>query len=78
MKKAIIIETERLILKPLGLANLSYDYLSWLNHPEVSKYIISADNYTFKKLENFLKDVEKKIPLIDMIFKNFFNLLFVI
>jgi len=58
--KAIIIETERLILKPLGLANLSYDYLSWLNHPEVSKYIMSAENYTFKKLENFLKDVEKK------------------
>ena len=49
--KAGVIETERLILKPLGLANLSYDYLSWLNDYEVSKYITMAKNFDYKKLE---------------------------
>lgn len=58
--KSILIKTERLILKPLSLSNLSSDYLNWMNDPEVSKYIISGSNYTLKKLEIFLKDVVKK------------------
>lgn len=58
--KASVIKTKRLILKPLDLSHLSNNYLTWLNDPLVQEYITNSRNYTFKKLKNFLKDVEKK------------------
>ena len=58
--KASIIESQRLILRPLNLSHLSNNYVSWLNDFEVSKYIISAGDYNYKKLEKYLEDIEKK------------------
>ena len=37
--KASIIESERLVLKPLDLSHLSNEYVNWLNDSEVSQYI---------------------------------------
>lgn len=58
--KAPVLESERLIYRPLGLAHLSKEYLSWLNDEEVNRYLDSGGDYTIEKLENFLKDAERK------------------
>ena len=53
------IETERLFLKRLTIDFLSENYLSWLNDPEVNKYLDTKSGYTLKNLEEFLKNIEK-------------------
>ncbi len=58
--KAPVIETKRLILKPLSLEHLSQDYVDWLNDPDVNKYLESGGNYTLEMLKDFLTEVEKK------------------
>lgn len=58
--KAILLESEKLIYKPLSLKHLSQDYVDWLNDPEVYQYMETRGNYTFAKLRDFLKEVEKK------------------
>lgn len=55
-----IIETQRLILKPLSLSHLSNDYVTWMNDPEVNKYLESGGDYTLQKLNDFLEEVEQK------------------
>ena len=55
------IETDRLVLRPLGLSHLSNNYVAWLNDPEVAKYISHAGDYDIKRLEIYLQEVEKKI-----------------
>lgn len=55
-----ILRSERLILEPLSLSHLTEEYVNWLNDPEVNSYLDSGGDYTFKKLKDFLKDVEKK------------------
>lgn len=57
--KIIILESERLIYKPLSLKHLSQDYVDWLNDPEVYQYMETRGNYTLEKLREFLKKVEK-------------------
>ncbi len=58
--KAQILETERLILKPLAFEHLSHDYVEWLNDYDVYKYLETGGNYTLDMLEDYLRDVEKK------------------
>ena len=58
--KAILLESEKLIYKPLSTEHLSQDYVDWLNDPEVYQYMETRGNYTLEKLKDFLKNVEKK------------------
>lgn len=58
--KAKVIETERLILKPLSLDHLSQEYVDWLNDEEVYRYLETGGNYTLAMLKDYLKDVIKK------------------
>jgi len=57
---AVELETNRLILVPLSTNHLSQDYLSWLNDPEVNRYMEVNGNYTFDLLKSFLEDQEKR------------------
>jgi len=58
--KSKILETERLLLKPLSLEHLSVDYVNWLNDIDVYKYLETGSNYTFDMLKDYLGEVEKK------------------
>jgi len=58
--KAPILETERLIIKPLSLEHLSEDYVEWVNDVEVNKYLETGGGYTLEVLRDFLINVEKK------------------
>jgi len=58
--KAIILESERLILKPLGLPFLSQKYVNWMNDSDVNKFLSSGGGYSLDKLQIFLTEVEKK------------------
>jgi RimJ/RimL family protein N-acetyltransferase len=57
--KAVPLESERLIYVPLSVNHLSYEYVSWLNDPEIFRYLETGGNYTINMLEDFLKQVEK-------------------
>ena len=48
-----ILESERLILKPLSKSFLSVEYVNWMNDPTVVRFIESGGNYDIKKLRNF-------------------------
>ena len=58
--RAIILESERLILQPLSKKHLSNNYVSWLNDPLVSQYLESGGDYTIEKLRNFIEMNVKK------------------
>lgn len=58
--KSIILESERLILKPLDLTFLSQKYVNWMNDSEVNEFLSSGGNYTLEKLKIFLTEVDKK------------------
>lgn len=58
--KAKILETERLVLKPLSLEHLTQDYVDWLNDEEVYRYLETGGNYNLEMLEDYLNDVIKK------------------
>ena len=57
--KAITILSERLIYKPLSVKHTSEEYVSWMNDPDVNKYLESGSNYTVNLLDDFLKNVEQ-------------------
>ena len=58
--KAIILESERLILKPLGLKFLSQEYVNWMNDSDVNEFLSSGGDYSLGKLKVFLTEVENK------------------
>ena len=60
MKKAINLESKRLIYTALSLNHCTQNYLDWMNDNDVVKYLESGGDYTFKKLENFLNEQEHK------------------
>lgn len=49
-----IIETERLILKPISIKFCSNEYVNWLNDPEIYQYLDNGGNYTFEALKEYL------------------------
>jgi [ribosomal protein S5]-alanine N-acetyltransferase len=57
--KAICLESERLILKPLSLSFLSKEYVNWMNDTEVNEFLSSGGDYSLHKLKVFLSEVEK-------------------
>lgn len=58
--KAPYLESERLIFKPVSLKYLTQDYVDWLNDPIVNRYLETGGDYSLKKLETFLIDIERK------------------
>ena len=55
-----VLETERLILKPLNRHFLSQDYVNWMNDEKVNRHLESGGDYTLEKLTSYLKEVEDK------------------
>lgn len=59
MKFRIPLESERLLLEPLGTSHYSDIYLNWLNDPEVNKYLESKE-CNEKMLSDYLEEIERK------------------
>lgn len=57
--KAKVLESERLILKPLSLKHLTTTYVDWMNDIDIYKYLETGGNYTLKDLEDYLSQQEK-------------------
>lgn len=57
--KAKVLESERLILKPLSLKHLTTTYVDWMNDIDIYKYLETGGNYTLKDLEDYLNQQEK-------------------
>ena len=55
---APLLQSERLIYKPLSMDHLSEQYVSWLNDKEVNAFTFSKMNHTIRDLEMYLKNVE--------------------
>jgi len=54
-----VLETDRLLLKPLNKSYLSQNYVDWMNDGEVNRYLESGGDYNFKKLNEYLMEVER-------------------
>jgi [ribosomal protein S5]-alanine N-acetyltransferase len=66
-----IIETERLILKPISIKFCSNEYVNWLNDPEIYQYLDNGGNYTFESLYEYLtKYTESPVYFWAIIIKN--------
>lgn len=57
---AKILETKRLVLKPLSLVHHTQDYVDWLNDEKVYRYLETGGNYTLAMLKDYLNDVVKQ------------------
>ncbi|MCA6478110.1 MAG: GNAT family N-acetyltransferase [Chitinophagaceae bacterium] len=51
-----VLKGDRTILKPLSKSFCNQKYLSWLNDPEVYKYLSSGGDFTMKQLVNFVRE----------------------
>jgi [ribosomal protein S5]-alanine N-acetyltransferase len=58
--KASELHSKRLIFRPLDRSFASEEYVSWLNDPEVIRYMETGGDYTCEKIKLFLKSVEEK------------------
>jgi RimJ/RimL family protein N-acetyltransferase len=56
----IDLESERLTFKRLSEEHISTTYLSWLNDPEVYKYLETGGNYTMDMLKAYIDEQYKK------------------
>ena len=54
-----VLETDRLLLKPLNKSYLSQNYVDWMNDSEVNRYLESGGNYNLNKLNEYLMEVER-------------------
>ena len=57
---SIIIETERLILRPLTVADAETAYHGWTGDPEVAKYVSWLPHRSIDKAVEWLKEIEWK------------------
>jgi len=55
--KAQVIESDRLLLKPLGEEHISSAYVAWLNDPDVIRYLESGGDYSMDQLETYVRNV---------------------
>jgi len=55
-----IIETERLILRPLTLADADTAYYGWTGDPEVAKYVSWLPHHSIDNTIEWLKEIEWK------------------
>lgn len=58
--KATVIESKRLIFKPISLEHLSQDYVDWMNDPDVIRYLESGGDYSLSKLENYISEIVQR------------------
>jgi ribosomal-protein-alanine N-acetyltransferase len=62
MESNIILNTERLLLEPLKLKHATEKYASWLNDPEVYKYLESRGGQTIVSINEFInKQITNKV-----------------
>jgi ribosomal-protein-alanine N-acetyltransferase len=62
MDSNLILKTERLVLEPLRLKHATEKYASWLNDPEVYKYLESRGGQTIDSLKEFInKQIDGKV-----------------
>lgn len=54
------LKSERLFLKPLSKEHLTEEYVSWLNDPEVYKFLETSGNYEYYMLEEYIKEIIRK------------------
>lgn len=57
------IESDRLLLEKVGLKHLSKDYLSWMNDPEVYRFLESGGDYSYEELKGYLEGAESNETL---------------
>lgn len=58
------LDSERLVYRPLGLSHCTDEYVSWLNNPEVYRYLETGGNYKITDLEQYLKSVESNSEIL--------------
>jgi ribosomal-protein-alanine N-acetyltransferase len=56
MESNLVLHTERIVLEPLRLKHASEKYASWLNDPEVYKYLDSRGGQTIDSLKEFINN----------------------
>ena len=56
-----IIETERLILRPLTLADVEIAYHGWTGDPEVAEYVSWLPHHSMDDCVAWLKEIEWKL-----------------
>lgn len=56
-----VLESDRLILKPLSTIYLSQKYVDWMNDEQVIRYLESGGDYTLDKLNSYLEEVESNL-----------------
>lgn len=62
MESNIILNTDRLLLEPLRLKHATEKYVSWLNDPEVYKYLESRGGQTIGSIKEFInKQITNKV-----------------
>ena len=59
-----ILESERLIYKPLTSQFCTNEYVQWLNDKEVIRYLEIFEPYTEPQLVDYLHNVEKKSNIL--------------
>ncbi len=57
--KAPVLESDRLVHKPLSLDYLTMQYVDWMNDPEVNRYLETGGGYTLEMLREYLSAVER-------------------
>ena len=58
--KATVLESSRLIFRPISYEHVSQDYVDWMNDPDVIRYLESGGDYSLSKLENYISDMVKR------------------
>ncbi len=64
-KEAVFLQGERVELKPLGRSDVSQEYLSWLNDPEVLRYRAPKSfPTTMAQLEDWVASIPARGELV--------------
>lgn len=54
------IESQRLTFKRVASEHISEDYVSWINDPEVNRYLETRGNYTLDLLKSYIEEQNTK------------------
>jgi ribosomal-protein-alanine N-acetyltransferase len=55
-----VLQSERILLKPVSMDHCSDFYVSWMNDPEVNLYLESGGDYSLDLLKNYLHEALMK------------------
>ena len=59
-----VLESERLVYRPLDLSYCTENYLQWLNDEEVNRYLEIFEPYTMDQLRQYLEGVQNNKNLL--------------